>query len=448
MTFGVLALCASVAPALAGDHDPGRAPSAERGRVNVHRPLNPPFWSIRAYEDAWTQWGVAAKPADYARAFRDRYGLHPAAYDNGGLPMGFTRAKGLLGLGQGIGNDCLLCHAGTVAGQTIIGLGNTALDMQSLYEEMAAADTLDPVMPLPLCNVRGTSEASNFAVYLMQFRDKDLRHRVPVKFPLCTTLCEDVPAWWLYKKKKTIYHLGLADSRSVRTMMPFLLIPGNSAEYIKRKEPDFADIRAFLLSMQPPRYPFPIDEARAARGKAGLRDHLRGATVPTDLAVAIPTSVSLLDEIGTDPTLATAFAPEGAAHYLQSWFAAEHGPGGEKYHGLGGGGYQAPPLDGIWASAPYLHNGSAPTVYHVLKSTARPKIFTRSFRGEKDDYDPVRLGMKVTVLHEPADPSSPAIALRKVYDTTQPGRGNGGHLFGDKLSEEERMAVIEYLKTL
>jgi len=42
----------------------------------------------------------------------------------------------------------------------------------------------------------------------------------------------------------------------------------------------------------------------------------------------------------------------------------------------------------------------------------------------------------------------PALERRKVYDTTQPGRGNGGHPFGDKLSEQERMAVIEYLKTL
>jgi len=58
------------------------------------------------------------------------------------------------------------------------------------------------------------------------------------------------------------------------------------------------------------------------------------------------------------------------------------------------------------------------------------------------------LGLKVTVFHEPAGPSSPAIARRKIYDTTQPGRGHGGHAFGDKLSEDERMAVIEYLKTL
>ena len=84
----------------------------------------------------------------------------------------------------------------------------------------------------------------------------------------------------------------------------------------------------------------------------------------------------------------------------------------------------------------------------MLKSTSRPRFFTRTFRGAKDDYDPVKLGLKVTVLQEPADPSSPAIARRQVYDTTEPGRGNGGHSFGDKLSEAERMAVIEYLKTL
>ena len=321
------------------------------------------------------------KPGDYARAFRERYGLHEAPYDNGGLPMGFTRPRGLLGLGRGLGNDCLLCHGGTVAGRTIVGLGNTSLDMQSLYEELSAADGLDPVMPLPLCNVRGTSEASNFAIYLMQFRDKDLRHRVPVKYPLCTTLCEDIPAWWLFKKKRTIYHLGVADSRSVRTMMPFLLIPGNSAEYIKEREPDFADIRAYLLSVQPPKYPFPIDQPLASQGKVVFERtcaRCHGTYGPDG---RYPNKIVPLDVIGTDPTLATAFAPAGVEHYLKSWFAEEHGPAGERYHGLGGGGYQAPPLDGIWATAPYFHNGSVPTVYQVLKSSDRPAVFTRSFRG-------------------------------------------------------------------
>ena len=140
--------------------------------------------------------------------------------------------------------------------------------MQSLYEELAAADGLDPIMPLPLCNARGTSEASNFAVYLMQYRDAELRHRLPVKYPLCENRCEDVPAWWHFRKKKTIYHLGVADSRSVRTLMPFLLIFGNSAKSIKEREPEFADIRAYLLGLESPRYPYAIDRALAEQGKA------------------------------------------------------------------------------------------------------------------------------------------------------------------------------------
>ena len=46
------------------------------------------------------------------------------------------------------------------------------------------------------------------------------------------------------------------------------------------------------------------------------------------------------------------------------------------------------------------------------------------------------------------DPALPARERRKVYDTTQPGRSNGGHTYGDDLTDDERRAVIEYLKTL
>ena len=56
---------------------------------------------------------------------------------------------------------------------------------------------------------------------------------------------------------------------------------------------------------------------------------------------------------------------------------------------------------------------------------------------------------KIQALDAAPDPAKTTpLELRKVYDTTKPGRGNGGHTFGDRLSEEERLAVIEYLKTL
>jgi hypothetical protein len=86
-------------------------------------------------------------------------------------------------------------------------------------------------------------------------------------------------------------------------------------------------------------------------------------------------------------------------------------------------------------------------VWHVLNSKARPNRFTRSYRTDEADFDKVKLGWNFTEV-PPPHPQWPARERRKVYDTSQPGRSNAGHTYGDKLSDAERMAVIEYLKTL
>lgn len=149
-----------------------------------------------------------------------------------------------------------------------------------------------------------------------------------------------------------------------------------------------------------------------------------------------------IDKIGTDRRRFDGITRKFGDYYAKSWF-------NEDYPIRATAGYQAPPLDGVWATAPYFHNGSVPTVYHVLNSKARPKVFARSFRTDLDAYDARKLGWKIEVPRDKPDAGklSP-IEQRKIYDTTQIGRGNGGHTFGDKLSEEERAAVIEYLKTL
>jgi hypothetical protein len=99
------------------------------------------------------------------------------------------------------------------------------------------------------------------------------------------------------------------------------------------------------------------------------------------------------------------------------------------------GPYAARPLDGVWAAAPYLHNGSVPTLYDLLLPPAqRPKKFALGAR----DYDPVKLGFVVTTSCDQQD---------CLVDTTQIGDGNGGHLWGTTLSDSDRMALLEYLKT-
>src|SRR5262249_32919403 len=161
-----------------------------------------------------------------------------------------------------------------------------------------------------------------------------------------------------------------------------------------------------------------------------------------------PNKIVPIDEIGTDRTRWAGLSEGVGRHYNESWFAHEKtGWLTDDYPARQTAGYQAPPLDGIWATAPYLHNGSVPTVYHLLSSKARPKYFSRSYRTGKEDYDPVKLGLKTQVLEHGAEPQLPARERRQVYDTTLPGRGNSGHTFGDALSEDERLAVIEFLKT-
>jgi hypothetical protein len=432
----------------------GERTAAERGAEAVHRvSSSPPVLSVESFQNIWKQWGIAEKPADFGRAVQDRFGLHTAPYENQGLPMGLHEAHGLLG--RGVTSDCLMCHAGSVAGRTYIGLPNTTLDLQALFEELAVAGGFRGPIPLTLSNVRGTTEAAAATVYLLRIRDPDLKLNVgrvlesaALKTGVRDDLCEDMPAWWLLKKKTTMYHTGDTSARSVRSMMPFLLSPLHSADYIKGQESVFADIQAYLLTLEPPKYPFVIDDALVARGETIFNRtcaKCHGTYGPNG---RYPNKVIPLDDIGTDPTRASGISNEVGQLYMQSWFGQERGPNGEPYHGLNHGGYQAPPLDGVWATAPYFHNGSVPTVYHVLNSKARPWFFTRSFRTEKEDYDPSWLGLKITVLDNAPDPDLPAIERRKVYDTTQPSRGNGGHRFGDNLTEDQRMAVIEYLKTL
>ena len=198
-----------------------------------------------------------------------------------------------------------------------------------------------------------------------------------------------------------MYHNGTGHAASVRTMMPFVLNPLNSADTIKKLEPVFADIHAYLLTLEPPKYPFPIDQKLAAQGLQLFKENCAKCHGSYGRDGVYPSKVVPLDTIGTDRRLAEGTTEEAAAHYRKSWFAQENGPDGKPFPRQTIRGYQAPPLDGVWASAPYFHNGSAPTVYHVLNSTARPKIFTRSYRTGKEDYDPVKLGWKVMVLDRP-----------------------------------------------
>jgi hypothetical protein len=109
-------------------------------------------------------------------------------------------------------------------------------------------------------------------------------------------------------------------------------------------------------------------------------------------------------------------------------------------------GYVAPPLDGIWATAPYLHNGSVPTLELVLDSAARPTYWKR-VDYDSTHFDEQALGWPFIELPYGQD-DAPQNEIKYVYDTTKWSQSNRGHTFGDHFTHAERRAVLEYLKTL
>lgn len=427
------------------------APSPELGKQFLEeRCYIPALWSMRAYRELWKQWGVPAPPADYAAAVRERYGLHVAPYANGDLPMGLREARGSL-VGRGVAVDCMVCHGGSIMGKSYVGLGNTALDIHALFEELTLADGGRFRLPFTFTNTRGTNEAGAMSVFLLGLRTPELGFQLKQQdLGLKDDLCEDVPAWWLLGKKQSMYFTGGADARSVRSIMQFMMGSLNTRGTFEKHEADFRHIHAYLRSMhtQAPKYPLPIDRELAKRGEVVFRQECASCHGTYGPNWTYPNRIIPLDVVGTDPKRFEGISEKFGAYYNRSWFARERdGWFMSGYKVWATEGYQAPPLDGIWATAPYLHNGSVPTLYHLLKSSTRPKVFTRSFRTELEDYDSKLVGWKVREVPPPAA-DLPPIEFRKVYDTTKPGRSNAGHTFGDDLTEEERWAVIEYLKTL
>ena len=100
-------------------------------------------------------------------------------------------------------------------------------------------------------------------------------------------------------------------------------------------------------------------------------------------------------------------------------------------------GYIAAFLDGIWLRAPYLHNGSVPSIRDLLKPVAeRPRVFFRGY----DVLDPVNVGF--------VSEGEEAERVGTRYDVSERASGNQGHEYGTKLSAKEKDALIEYLKTL
>jgi mono/diheme cytochrome c family protein len=247
-------------------------------------------------------------------------------------------------------------------------------------------------------------------------------------------IATDTPPLWHVKKKNTLYYNGIGRGDMTKLLLQASVLGTPDSSYTRQSANAFKDVYAWLQTLEPPAYPGTIDQDLAASGEVLFNKSCSGCHGTYGLTETYPNKVVHLDLIQTDRLYADYINQSGIVDwYNKSWFATSTPHSSFEPTD----GYVAPPLDGIWASAPYFHNGSVPTVYQVLHSTARPERWTRS--GDSKDYDWKRLGWN----YEPEPKNK-----KWTFDTNTPGYGNGGHYFGDKLSESERWAVVEYLKTL
>jgi Cytochrome c len=189
-------------------------------------------------------------------------------------------------------------------------------------------------------------------------------------------------------------------------------------------------LHEYLGNLPAPKYPFAIDHTKAAQGKALFDANCAACHGSERTGTPMP-----IAEIGTDRGRLDSWNKSAAIAANKVVKAVGLERKGLVEEDLKG--YVIQFLDGIWLEAPYLHNGSVPTLYDLLQPAAsRPKVFYRGY----DVYDQKKVGF----ITEGAD----AERTGTKHDTTLRGNGNQGHEYGTSLTDEEKMTLIEYLKTL
>jgi mono/diheme cytochrome c family protein len=365
-----------------------------------------------------------------------------------------------------LGLNCGLCHIGSVRAssaaprQLLIGAPNSTLDLQRYFRFLFAAasdprftpDILIPAIerdqPLSVLD-----RALMRFLVIPQLRSGLLKQRrqlwwmdtVPdwgpgrvdpfnpakvqlIHLPWDGTIGASrmVPLWnWKARRNFGLHRDGLNTSLTEIFLNSGI---GNGATNRTIDRAGLARLEAWVGGLQPPAYPFAIDQGLAAQGEPIYRTRCAECHAFGGAKTGEPIPIAWL---GTD------------RHRFQSWTTeARDGFNAlDRYdwrysHFRKTSGYMAQALDGLWARAPYLHNGSVPNLADLLRDPAeRPKTFSVGY----DVYDEARVGFVST--------GEVAAAAGRLFDTALPGNANAGHRYGTDLPEIDKRALVEYLKT-
>lgn len=425
-------------------------PSAERGyQLLTRKPYLPADFDQETFDALWTVWPEQLRKAaesatqDERRQLAfSRYGL-TARPDDPSKPLQYVVDDH----GQWTMN-CFSCHGGKVRGIPHPGLPNSLYALATLTDDVRKVKVKLGKKPtrmevgslfIPLGKSNGTTNAVMFGVALMAFRDAHLQLQPRDRAPKMVHHDMDAPAWWHFKRKSHLYIDGFA-GKGHRALMQFMLVEENGPEDFRRWESEFRDVFAYIASIEPPRYPFAIDRNLAAQGARVFEESCARCHGTYGSSASYPETLVPLDEIGTDPVRLTALTRENRQAYHKSWF--NHF--GDRPTEVEPEGYVAPPLDGVWASAPYFHNGSVPTLWHVLHPDQRPAIWKRDENG----FDEEHVGLQVETFDKLPKSIRRSDELRTYFNTNRFGKSAAGHNFPDELSAAEKRSLLEYLKTL
>ncbi|MEO8334009.1 MAG: cytochrome c [bacterium] len=196
-------------------------------------------------------------------------------------------------------------------------------------------------------------------------------------------------------------------------------------------------ISDWLRDLPAPAYPWTIDSVQAA---SGAKVFARTCASCHAIGGAMTGKVDPIEVIRTDPHRLHSYTPK------LNQLLGDYGKGypWQIKDMSATNGYANKPLDGVWAHAPYLHNGSVPTLVDLLTPEDKRNGGKPTFYAGHGVYDTVNVGVRTDI----ADVKGKASFL---FDVRLPGNGNMGHsgaIYGTELPEIEKRALIEYMKTL
>jgi cytochrome c5 len=365
---------------------------------------------------------------------------------------------------------CVACHGGRAAGKTIVGLGNKTIDVfevgrlgrKSLWlakvagaaKDEAGKELLDSAGRLAdlLTDPRFANATAGLVPTSMVFQWFYAQASEPIP-PGIARGAVKVPALWGYARKREVGQFcdGFGDGHAAGWTVGVELAGGQIPETVRTYRAKLDEVERQFATFLPPPYPFPVDAAKAARGKTVFEStcsacHGTYSRAPDGLPAFEPPQHVAWETVGTDRERLDAVGGPLRKLVARSPLAdlirtTDLPPG-----------YFAPRLEGVWSRFPFLHNASVPTLRALLTDPAkRPTEWSLEDAGEADRFDPVAVGL---TLPAPGSPEASALARRAadgdrlVSSTSRLGQSSAGHSFGTDLSPSAKADLLEYLKSL